>query len=254
MHTIRENITRQLSALDAALESSVPALLTLLDVPVADPFWLTLEPSQRRQRTLDAVTHLLLRESQVAPLLVVFEDVHWIDSETQAVLDRLVDTLAAARLFLLATYRPEYQHQWGNKACYTQLRLDPLSPTSARELLRDLVGENAGLQPLKRLLLDRTQGNPFFLEESIQTLIETRVLGGERGAYYLARDLPQVQEQVPASVQAVPSARIDRLPVEDKRVLQTHCRHRHGATLAPATDHRRGARGRPAPQPRAPSY
>jgi predicted ATPase len=155
----------------------------------------------------------------VAPLLVVCEDVHWIDRETQAVLDRLVDALAAARLCVLVTYRPEYQHQWGNKACYTQLRLDPLSPTSARELLRDLVGAHASLQPLKRLLLDRTQGNPFFLEKSIQTLVETRVLAGERGAYSLARALPQVQ--VPASVQAVLAARIDRLPPEDKRLLQT---------------------------------
>jgi hypothetical protein len=189
VHTIWETITRRLLAFDSVLESSVPALLTLFDVPVEDHSWLALEPPQRRQRTLDAVKHLLLRETQVAPLLVVFEDVHWIDSETQAVLDRLVDTLTAARFCLLVTYRPEYQHQWGNKACYTQLRLDPLSPTSAQELLRDLVGEHAGLQPLKRLLLDRTRGNPFFLEESIQTLVESRVLEGERGAYYLSRDL-----------------------------------------------------------------
>ena len=145
MPTIRETITRQLSAFGAVQESSLPALLTLLEVPVEDPSWLSLDPPQRRQRTLDAVIHLLLRESQLAPLLVVFEDVHWLDSETQAVLDRLVEALAAARLCVLVTYRPEYQHQWGSKACYTQLRLDPLSPTSARELLRNLVGAHAGL-------------------------------------------------------------------------------------------------------------
>jgi predicted ATPase len=130
-----------------------------------------------------------------------------------------VDTLAAARLCLLVTYRPKYQHAWGSKACYTQLRLDPLSPTSARDLLLDLVGAHASLPPLTRLLLDRTQGNPFFLEGSIQTLVETRVLVGARGAYALARALPQVP--IPASVQAVLAARIDRLPSEDRQLLQT---------------------------------
>jgi tetratricopeptide (TPR) repeat protein len=162
---------------------------------------------------------VLLRESQVQPLLLVFEDLHWIDSETQALLNSFVESLPTARLLLLVNYRPEYQHGFGSKTYYTQLRLDPLPPTSADEFLQALLGDDASLTPLKRLLIERTEGNPFFLEESVRTLVETGVLVGEHGAYRLAQALPTVQ--VPATVQAVLAARIDRLPPEEKRLLQT---------------------------------
>src|SRR6266536_5946790 len=134
-------------------------------------------------------------------------------------LDRLVESLPTARLLLLVNYRPEYQHGWGSKTYYTQLRLDPLPPASAEEFLHALLGDDPSLAPLKRLLIARTEGNPFFLEESVRTLVESGVLVGERGAYRLAQALPTVQ--VPATVQAVLAARIDRLPPEDKRLLQT---------------------------------
>jgi class 3 adenylate cyclase/tetratricopeptide (TPR) repeat protein len=216
---VQEKMTGKLLTLDRALEASLPALLSLLDVPTDDPQWPTLDPPQRRRRTLDAVKRLLLRESQVQPLLVVFEDLHWIDSETQALLDGLVESLPAARLLLLVNYRPEYQHPWGSRTYYTQLRLDPLPPESAEELLGALFGPDPGLDPLKRVLIARTEGNPFFLEESVRGLVETGPLSGERGAYRLARPLPAVQ--VPATVQAVLAARIDRLPPGDKALLQT---------------------------------
>ena len=130
---------------------------------------------------------MLLRESQVQPLLLVFEDLHWIDSETQALLDSLVESLPTARLLLLVNYRPEYQHGWGSKTYYTQLRLDPLPPASADEFLQALLGDDPSLAPLKQLLIARTEGNPFFLEESVRTLVETGVLVGEPGAYRLAQ-------------------------------------------------------------------
>ena len=196
----------------------MPAFLALLDVPVDDAAWSALDPPQRRQRTLDAVKRLLLRESQVQPLLVVFEDLHWIDGETQAFLDSLVESLPAARMLLLVNYRPEYTHRWGSKTYYTQLRLDPLPPESAEALLDALLGSDPALRPLKHLLIERTEGNPFFLEESVRTLVETKVLAGERGAYRLAHALPSIQ--VPATVQAVLAARIDRLAAEEKRLLQ----------------------------------
>jgi class 3 adenylate cyclase/tetratricopeptide (TPR) repeat protein len=216
---IREKVTGKLLTLDRAQEGSLPALLSLLDVPPDDPQWQTLDPPQRRQRTLDACKRLLLRESQVQPLLLVFEDLHWIDSETQALLDTLLESLPTARLLLLVNYRPEYQHTWGSKTYYTQLRIDPLPPESADALLEALLGTDAGLGPLKHLLIKRTEGNPFFLEESVRTLIETKALVGERGAYRLAAALPTIQ--VPATVQAVLAARIDRLPPDEKTLLQT---------------------------------
>src|SRR5574341_1291537 len=216
---IREKVTGKLLTLDRALEPTLPAFLALLDVPVEDPQWQALDPPQRRQRTLDACKRLLLRESQVQPLLLVFEDLHWIDTETQALLDTLLESLPTARLLLVVNYRPEYQHGWGSKTYYTQLRLDPLPPESADALLQALLGTDAGLGPLKQLLIGRTQGNPFFLEESVRTQVETKVLVGERGAYRLAQALPSIQ--VPATVQAVLAARIDRLPPAEKTLLQT---------------------------------
>jgi class 3 adenylate cyclase/tetratricopeptide (TPR) repeat protein len=217
--TIRAKVTGQVLTLDEALQDTIPALLSLLDALPEDSLFLKLDPQQRRQRTLDALKRLLLRESQVQPLLLVFEDLHWIDSETQVLLNSLVESLPTAQLLLLVNYRPEYQHGWGSKTYYTQLRLDPLPPVSADEFLQVLLGDDPSLAPLKQLLIARTEGNPFFLEESVRTLVETGVLVGERGAYRLAQALAGLQ--VPATVQAVLTARIDRLPPEEKRLLQT---------------------------------
>ncbi len=216
---IREKLTGRLLTLDPALGPSLPAFLGLLEVPVEDASWQALEPAQRRQRTLDALKRLLLRESQVQPLLLVFENLHWIDGATQAFLDGLVESLPAARLLLLVNYRPEYEHGWRNKTYYAQLRLDPLPPASAAALLQTLLGDDPGLEPLKQRLIERTQGNPFFLEESVRTLVETGVLVGKPGAYRLGNPLESLQ--VPATVQAVLAARIDRLPPEEKQLLQT---------------------------------
>jgi class 3 adenylate cyclase len=217
--TIRAKVTGQVLTLDETLQDTGPALLTLLDALPDDSPFLTLDPPQRRQRTLDALKRVLLRESQVQPLLLVFEDLHWIDTETQALLDGLVESLPTARLLLLVNYRPEYQHSWGSKTYYTQLRLDPLPPASADKFLQALLGDDPSLGPLKQLLIERTEGNPFFLEESVRTFVETGVLVGEPGAYHLVQALPTIE--VPATVQAVLAARIDRLPPEDKRLLQT---------------------------------
>ena len=216
--TVRANVTGYLLTMDEALQEAIPALLALLDALPADSPFLTLDPPQRRRQTMEALKRILLRESQVQPLLLVFEDLHWTDSETQVLLDGLVESLPTARL-LLINYRPEYQHGWGSKTYYTQLRLDPLPPASAEVLLESLLGREAGLASLKARLIELTQGNPFFLEESIWTLVETRVLVGERGAYRLAKALPSIQ--VPATVQAILAARIDRLPPAEKSLLQT---------------------------------
>ncbi len=214
---IRDKVIGRVLGLDRSLEPLLPPILSLLDVPVDDPGWGALDPPQRRQRTLDAVKRLLLRESQVQPLLLIFEDLHWIDSETQALLDSLVDSLGSVRVLLLVNYRPEYEHRWGKKTYYTQLRLESLPPESTGELLSALLGDAPGLEPLKQML--RRRGNPFFLEETVRTLVETKALDGERGAYRLVRPVQSLQ--IPATVQAILAARIDRLPVEDKQLLQT---------------------------------
>ncbi len=217
LRVIREKVTGKLLTLDRALEPALAAFLSLLDVPVDNPAWRAHDPAQRRQLTLDAVRRLLLREAREQPLLLIFEDLHWIDGETQALLDGLVESVGSARLLLLVNYRPEYQHGWGSKTSYNQLRLDALPPEGAGELLEALLGEDPGLAPLKQLLIKR--GNPFFLEETVRTLVETKALAGDRGRYRLAQPVQAIQ--VPSTVQAMLAARIDRLSSEDKRLLQT---------------------------------
>ena len=219
VRTIRAKVTGQILTLDESLQDTIPALLSLLDaLPENSPF-LQLDPPQRRQQILDGLKRILLRESQAQPLVLVFEDLHWHDNESQALLDSLVESLPTAQLLLLVNYRPEYTHSWGSKTYYTQLRLDPLLPDSADALLEALLGADASLEPLKKLLIERTEGNPFFLEESVRTLVEIQVLAGEPGRYRLAQNLPTIQ--VPPTVQIVVAARIDRLPQEEKSLLQT---------------------------------
>ncbi|HSE92463.1 MAG TPA: adenylate/guanylate cyclase domain-containing protein [Methylomirabilota bacterium] len=215
---IRERVTGKILTLDEAFAEAIPPTLSLLEALPEDSPFRALDAGERRRRTLEALKRLVLREARIQPLLLVFEDLHWIDAETQALLDSLVEGLATAPLLLLVNYRPEYRHGWGNKTCYAQLRLDPLAPEDATQLLEALVGADPGLASLKRLLIERTEGNPFFLEESVRTMVETDVLVGERGAYRLARHGPIVQ--MPATVQAVLAARIDRLEPGDKTLLQ----------------------------------
>ncbi len=214
---IRELVAARLEA-PAERARLLAPVLTLLDVPVDDARWDSLDPRQRRERTLEAVKHLLLSRSRVEPLCVVLQDLHWIDSETQAVLDALVESLPAARLLVLVTFRPEYQHDWSGRTYYSQVRVDPLSGESAEALLRDLLDDGPDVVALRRMLVERTEGNPFFLEETVRHLVDAGILAGERGAYRLTR--PPAPAQLPATVQAVLAARIDRLPLEDKRLLQ----------------------------------
>ena len=216
--TIREKLIGRLLALDESLRSGLAAFQALLEIPVEDAAWARLDPAARQQRTVEAVKALLLRESQVQPLLLVLEDLHWTDDATQALLDSVVESIPAARVLLLVNYRPEYRHGWSSKTYYTQLRLDPLPPETAEGMLDTLMGVDPGLAALKRVLIDRTQGNPFFLEETVRSLVESRELTGAAGDYSLATPLTSIQ--IPATVQAVLAARIDRLPAEDKRILQ----------------------------------
>jgi class 3 adenylate cyclase/tetratricopeptide (TPR) repeat protein len=216
---VREKVTGRLLALDEALRPVLPALLALMDVSTGDASWDRLGHSARRIATADAIKAVLVRESRTRPLVVIFEDLHWVDGESQQVIDGLVAGLPAAPIFVLLNYRPEYQHPWGNKTYYTQLRLEPLRPESADELLRAVLGDSPDLGPVKRLLIERTDGNPFFLEESVRTLLELGLLAGERGAYRPVHAVESIQ--IPPTVQALVAARIDRLPAEEKHVLQT---------------------------------
>ena len=216
LQAIRDKLTAKLLALDPGLEPGLPALLGLLDVPVKDAVWQTLDPGQRRQRTLDTVRSLLLRATRDQPGVVIFEDLHWIDGETQALLDDLIESLMSARALLLVTYRPEYQHGWNSKPHYSEMRLNALSAERAGQLLDALLGDDVALDPLKQRLAKL--GNPFFLEEAVRTLVETKALDGLPGRYRLIQPVQALQ--IPATVQVTLAARIDRLPSLEKHLLQ----------------------------------
>ena len=239
----REKLTGKVLTLDRGLEDTLPYLFFLLGIAEPTSPLQQMDGQIRRQRILEAIKRILLRESLNQPLIIIFEDLHWLDNETQAFLQLLGESVATARILLLVNYRPEYRHNWSGKTYFSQLRLDPLGKEHAEEMLSALlddigsplsvqpvlsgveeegdrvrVGTDA-LQPLKRFILDKTEGNPFFMEEIVQTLREQGVFssdGGARRAAPLPSDL-----RLPTTVQGVLAARMDRLPVEEKALLQT---------------------------------
>jgi len=214
----REKIRATVTTLDPALDDTLPYLFALLGIVEGpDPMAQT-DPQIKRQRTLDAIKRIVLRESLNQPLVVIFEDLHWIDAQTQALLDLLADGLARTNVLLLVNYRPEYRHEWTNKSYYSQLRLDPLGGADGLAMLSALLGESVELNPLKRLIAERTGGNPFFIEEIVQALFDEGVLVRD-GAVKLTRSLSQLQ--LPPTAQGMLAARIDRLATEQKELLQT---------------------------------
>ena len=214
----REKVAGKIVILDRALEDTLPYLYALLGIAAGDDPLAQMDAQIRRRRTHEALKRVLLRESFNQPLLLIFEDLHWIDGETQALLKLLADSIANARILLLVNYRPEYRHEWGNRSWYTQLRLDPLGSKNAEEMLGALIGDAAELGALKRIVAERTEGNPFFMEEIVQSLFDDGTLV-RNGAVRLARPLSGAR--IPPSVQSVLAARIDRLTPEEKELLQT---------------------------------
>jgi class 3 adenylate cyclase/tetratricopeptide (TPR) repeat protein len=214
----RAKVTTRVLAVDAGLRSSLPWLLELLELPPRDAAVDALSPAERRLRILDALERLFVRSSVDRPVLIMLDDLQWADAETRAFLDALVESLPAARILLVVSHRPGRQHGWAHLGCYQELPVGPLTAGSADTFMRELLGEGPEIGPLKAVLLERTEGNAFFLEESVRTLAESGSLAGERGRYHLTRPVQTLQ--VPPTVQAVLAARIDRLAPEDKQLLQ----------------------------------
>ena len=238
--TIQNKVVNRLFETDETFDDALPALLGLLGVlpesnqsSVLWPSWVqrrsslstaiakfySMDPQQRRRNTFDSVERVLIRESQKQPLLLIFEDLHRIDNETQAFLDRLVESLAMTRILLLVSHRPGYGHNWAQKTYHTLLRIEPLPGPGADELLELLLGGGGNFDDLKQLVIKRTEGNPFFLEECVRSLAETGVLIGQKGAYQLVQKTQTIA--IPGTVQTALADRMDRLPTEEKRLLQT---------------------------------
>jgi predicted ATPase len=214
----REKVAGKIVILDRSLEDTLPYLYALLGIAENDASLVQMDPQILRRRTYEAIKRVLLRESLNQPLIVIFEDLLWIDADTPALLELLCDSIATARLLLLMNYRPEYRHDWGGRSYYTQLRLDPLGPDGADEMLTVLLGDAPELATMKEVIAARTEGNPFFIEEIVQALFEEGVLTGN-GRVKLGR--PFSQKSIPTTVQGMLAARIDRLPREERELLQT---------------------------------
>ena len=217
--TRREKLTGRVLALDRSLEDTLPYLFSLLGIVEGEDPLAQMDGQLRKRRTLEAIKRILLRESLNQPLMVIFEDLHWIDEGTQEFLNLLADSIGTAKFLLLVNYRPEYSHQWGSKTYYTQLRLDPLGKESADEMLTALLGDGVAVAPLKRLIIEKTEGNPFFMEETVQVLFQEGALVRDGSSVKLTRSLNALK--IPPTVQGILAARIDRLPPDEKELLQT---------------------------------
>ena len=214
----REKVAGRIAILDRALEDTLPYLFALLGIVEGEDPLAQMDGQIKKRRTLDAIKRILLRESLNQPLMVMFEDLHWIDEQTQEFLNLLADSIANAKILLLVNYRPQYSHQWGSKTYYTQLRLDPLGKESADEMLSALLGDGDHLAALKHLIIEKTEGNPFFMEETVQVLFDEGALVRD-GAVHLTKQIGELK--IPPTVQGILAARIDRLLPDAKELLQT---------------------------------
>ncbi|MBI3800895.1 MAG: AAA family ATPase, partial [Deltaproteobacteria bacterium] len=241
----QEKVTGKVLTLERSLEDTLPYLFALLGIDDPQANLAQMDPQIRRKRTFEALKRLFFRESLKQPLMLIFEDLHWIDSETQGFLDTLSESVASAKVLLLVNYRPEYRQEWGQKTYYTQLRLAPFGKAEAEEFLAVLLGEHGSPLParpvlstvegegnrvrvdtealprLKQLILEKTEGTPFFMEETVQELLEQGVLVRDpRVGWVTTHPTLPTDLHIPTTVQGVLAARIDRLAPEEKALLQ----------------------------------
>jgi class 3 adenylate cyclase/tetratricopeptide (TPR) repeat protein len=215
---INRRLRNKLSALGDDLLSALPAMRSLLDLPVDDAEWLALEPAARRQRILAAAKSIILRGAAAGPLLLWFEDMQWTDAETRSLIEGIAEEAETSRLLIILTYRPEYEQKWPRKN-YRAVQIEALDRPDAELLVRTLLGNDKANEQLCSLLVQRTEGTPLFIEETVRSQVEHGVLRGGMGAYELTQELNAIK--IPDSVQAVLASRIDRLAPEQRELLQT---------------------------------
>jgi adenylate cyclase len=215
----RGKITKRVLGLDPALEEGLPLLFDVLEVPDPARPPPQLAPEARQRRIFEALRRLTQRRSERAVLVLVVEDLHWFDPQSEAFLERLIESFPGSKTLVVTNFRPEFTASWTRHSYYRQLPLAPLPGAAVTELLDGLVGDHSSVTPLGSFVIEQTAGNPFFIEEVVRALVQDGVLAGRPGAYRLVQPLEDVR--VPPSVQAVVAARIDHLPLASKVTLQT---------------------------------
>lgn len=215
----RDKIAQRLLALDAADVEQLPLMFDFLEVGDPDRPSPTLSPEARSQRVADVLRLATARRSKQEILVVLIEDLHWFDSQSEAFVERLVEWIPGSRTLVLTNFRPEFSAPWARHSLYRQLTLSPLPDLSVGELVGGMLGLDLSLAPLIQFVSERTGGNPFFVEEVVRALLEDGTIAGVPAAYRLTRPVDRIN--VPPSVHAVLAARIDRLAPGHKALLQT---------------------------------
>jgi class 3 adenylate cyclase/tetratricopeptide (TPR) repeat protein len=214
-----ENIAKKLIALgEEKLLAQIPLFVGALGLGVRDSAWTSMTPLERQHQLFAAIKRLLVREAERQPVCAIFEDLHWIDSETHTFVEMLLDSIPVARALVLVNHRPDYENRWTSRSYFSLLRIDPLPTADVDELLRELLGADAELGPIKQALIDLTQGNPLFIEESVQSLIESGVINKSSGQWRPVGGIPT--EFIPRTIESLLAERIDRLPPDLKELLQ----------------------------------
>ena len=217
-YIIKKKMSDKVAQLDEKLKGILPPLEDILSLKIEDEAYLKLDPPAKRVKIFEAIRDLLMRESQNRPLVLAVEDLHWIDKTSEEFLGYLIGFLANARIMLILLYRPEYTHQWASKSYYRQIGVDQLSLTSSAELVQSILEEGEVVPELRELILNRSAGNPLFMEEFTHTLLENGSIGRKDHQYILTRKAAEIQ--VPDTIQGIIAARMDRLDDNMKRTMQ----------------------------------
>jgi len=217
-YIVRKKVSEKILALHENLENGISPILELLSLKAEDEGYTSLDPKDKKDRTFEAIRDVLIRQSRKKPLVLTIEDLHWIDNTTQEFINYLIDWVPGSRILLLLLYRPEYTHQWGSKSFYTKVGLDQLGPESSLELIKAILQESDAAEDLKELIINKAAGNPLFIEEFTQNLVENGTIEKQDNVYIVSKNISDIQ--VPDSVQGIISARMDRLEDNLKRTMQ----------------------------------
>ncbi|MGD1153845.1 MAG: adenylate/guanylate cyclase domain-containing protein [Syntrophales bacterium] len=216
---IREKVTRFLKAIRVDEGTTLPYLLELLSVKESDIDKIPMSPEARKDRTLEALKRIVLKGSDIRPLIMAVEDLHWMDRSSEDAFKDLLESISAAKVFLIFTYRPEFIHTWGSRSYHSQVTLNKLSNRESLAMATYMLGTPNIDRELEDLILQKTEGIPFFLEEFIKSLKDLKVIERKDNAYQLSKDIQKLT--IPSTIQDVIMARVDNLPEGAREVLRT---------------------------------
>ncbi|MBT4267458.1 MAG: AAA family ATPase [Deltaproteobacteria bacterium] len=215
---VKNKVNDKTLSLDDKLQTIISPFCELLSIKTKDEEYSQLDPKIKKEKTFEALRDLFIRESQNRPLVLIIEDLHWMDNTSQEYIDYLIGWLTNTQILLLLLYRPEYTHSWGSKSFYTKIGLDQLNPASSMELIKAMLEEGEAAPELRELILSRSAGNPLFMEEFTSSLLENGTIEKQDQVYVLLGNIKDIQ--VPDTVQGIIAARMDRLEENLKRTMQ----------------------------------